>query len=70
MLGEAIKLIETADIFVVIGTSLNVYPAASLVHYVPEGKPILKVEYPLALLATVMIPFLSNNLFSSDELIF
>ena len=32
MLGEAIKLTETADIFVVIGTSLNVYPAASLVQ--------------------------------------
>ena len=44
MLGEAIKLTETADIFVVIGTSLNVYPAASLVHYVPEGKPIYIID--------------------------
>lgn len=39
--GEAVPLIEaaadiasTADIFVVIGTSLNVYPAAGLIHFV------------------------------------
>ena len=28
----AIKLVEEADVFVVIGTSLNVYPAAGLLH--------------------------------------
>lgn len=32
----AIDLTRTADIFVVIGTSLNVYPAASLLAYVPD----------------------------------
>lgn len=44
--GEAVPLIEvaadissTADIFVVIGTSLNVYPAAGLIHFV---KPAVK----------------------------
>ena len=37
MLEEAVRLAQKADIFVVVGTSLNVYPAASLVHYVqPE----------------------------------
>ncbi len=29
----AIKLCEQADIMIIIGTSLNVYPAASLLHY-------------------------------------
>lgn len=32
-LENAARLTQTADIFVVVGTSLNVYPAASLVHY-------------------------------------
>lgn len=44
--GEAVPMIETAigyaeqaDIFVIIGTSLNVYPAAGLLYYVPAGCP-------------------------------
>jgi NAD-dependent deacetylase len=37
MMGEAIKVVEKADIFVVVGTSLNVYPAAGLVNYVPNA---------------------------------
>jgi NAD-dependent deacetylase len=35
MIEPAIDLCEQADIFIVVGTSLNVYPAASLIHYVP-----------------------------------
>lgn len=42
--GEAVPMIEpaselaaSADIFMVIGTSLNVYPAAGLIHYVPAN---------------------------------
>jgi len=37
MLEEARKEIEKSDIFIVIGTSLQVYPAAGLIHYAPEG---------------------------------
>lgn len=33
---EAFNLLETADHFITIGTSLSVYPAASLVHAVPQ----------------------------------
>jgi NAD-dependent deacetylase len=33
---KALKIISEADILIVVGTSLNVYPAAGLVHYVPE----------------------------------
>ena len=33
---KAIQVVEQADIFVIIGTSLNVYPAAGLLHYVPS----------------------------------
>ena len=37
---EAIEEVEKADIFVIIGTSMNVYPAAGLIHYVPRGAKI------------------------------
>jgi len=35
MLEEAAKIVEQADILVVIGTSLVVYPAAGLINYAP-----------------------------------
>lgn len=41
---QALPLVENADIFVIIGTSLEVYPAASLVHYVKPGTPIFVVD--------------------------
>ena len=40
----AIDLVESADIFVVIGTSLQVYPAASLLHYVRNGVPVYYID--------------------------
>lgn len=39
MIQEAILVAGTADIFVVVGTSLVVYPAAGLLHYAPSGIP-------------------------------
>lgn len=35
MIGQAVPLVRSADIFLVIGTSLAVYPAAGLVNYAP-----------------------------------
>ena len=40
----AVDLVEQADIFVVIGTSLVVYPAAGLLHYVRPGVPIYYID--------------------------
>lgn len=40
----AVKLVQEADIFVIIGTSLNVYPAASLLHYVRPGTPVYYID--------------------------
>lgn len=40
----AIELVRQADLFVVIGTSLAVYPAASLLHYAPEGIPVFLID--------------------------
>ncbi|MDE6378476.1 MAG: NAD-dependent deacylase [Duncaniella sp.] len=40
----AIELVQQADIFVVIGTSLVVYPAAGLLHYVRPGVPVYYID--------------------------
>lgn len=40
----AMQLAEEADIFVVIGTSLVVYPAAGLLHYVRRGVPVYYID--------------------------
>ena len=49
--GEAVPEIETAvryveqtDIFVIIGTSMNVYPAASLLYYVPDKADVYLID--------------------------
>jgi NAD-dependent deacetylase len=49
--GEAVPLIEraaeecaTADIMLVVGTSLQVYPAAGLLHYLPTGRPLYVID--------------------------
>ncbi|UAY50901.1 SIR2 family NAD-dependent protein deacylase [Ferruginibacter albus] len=39
MIEKAVKLMRNCDVFVVIGTSLQVYPAASLLHYAPSYLP-------------------------------
>jgi NAD-dependent deacetylase len=44
LLERAIDITATADIFVVIGTSLQVYPAASLLHYVRPNVPIYVID--------------------------
>lgn len=40
----AMKLAQEADIFIVIGTSLVVYPAAGLINCVPQGTPIYYID--------------------------
>ncbi|MCL2681897.1 MAG: NAD-dependent deacylase [Bacteroidales bacterium] len=44
MLERAIDLTAEADIFVVIGTSLQVYPAASLLHYTRPNVPVYVID--------------------------
>lgn len=41
---NAVELAAEADIFVVVGTSMQVYPAASLVNYVHEKTPIYIID--------------------------
>ncbi|MDY4161615.1 MAG: Sir2 family NAD-dependent protein deacetylase [Prevotella sp.] len=41
---DAAQVAQQADIFIIIGTSLNVYPAAGLVQYVKPGTPIYLID--------------------------
>jgi len=43
-MDNAIPIVQSADIFVVIGTSLNVYPAAGLVDLVKPGAKIFVID--------------------------
>lgn len=40
----ATEIVKQADIFVIIGTSLVVYPAASLLHYTPDNIPVFVID--------------------------
>ena len=40
----ATELVREADIFVIIGTTLSVYPAASLLQYVRPGVPVYYID--------------------------
>ena len=44
MISPAAEAVGEADVFVIIGTSLNVYPAAGLAHYVRPGTPIFLID--------------------------
>ena len=43
-IGVAAQEVSEADILIIIGTSLNVYPAAGLVHYAQSGTPIYLID--------------------------
>lgn len=43
-MDEAIEIVGTADLFLVIGTSLNVYPAAGLINYTPLNCPVFLID--------------------------
>jgi len=44
MIEKAAVLVSKADIVVIIGTSMQVYPAAGLIHYAPKGIPIYLID--------------------------
>ena len=41
---RAISFVEKANIFVIIGTSMNVYPAAGLLNYVPRSAEVYLID--------------------------
>ncbi len=74
-LDEAVGIVETADYLAVIGTSLQVYPAAGLMHYANRNVPVFYIDprpatiydlqNPLEVIsmnATEGVPFLRKKL--------
>jgi NAD-dependent deacetylase len=43
-MDNATEIASEADIFIVIGTSMQVYPAAGLIHYVPKNCEIYVID--------------------------
>ncbi len=43
-MDEAMEIMQTADIVVIIGTSLSVYPAAGLIWYAPQASPVYLID--------------------------
>jgi NAD-dependent deacetylase len=41
---EAVVLVSEADLLVIIGTSMNVYPAAGLINYLRPGTPVYLID--------------------------
>lgn len=44
VMADAVPIVESADYLCVIGTSLNVYPAAGLIHYAPALSPLFLID--------------------------
>ena len=44
LLGTAALLASQAEVMIIVGTSMQVYPAAGLVHYKPPGVPLYFVD--------------------------
>ena len=60
MLDKAIEITKKADVLVVIGTSMQVYPAASLVNYVKQNTPIYFIDPK---------PTINKNVFNNLKII-
>ena len=43
-MDKAIEITALADILLIIGTSMQVYPAASLIDYIKDGTPIYFID--------------------------
>lgn len=44
MFNKAVSICQTANILLIIGTSMQVYPAASLIHEVPQNTPTYFID--------------------------
>jgi len=44
LIEKASAIVSTADLVLIIGTSMVVYPAAGLIHYAPKGSPIYLID--------------------------
>lgn len=61
LIPKAIEICEGADILFIVGTSMQVYPAASLMHYVPSSTKIFYVDPRPAMINDPNITVIAEN---------
>jgi NAD-dependent deacetylase len=44
LINRAAEIVSEADIIIIVGTSMQVYPAAGLIHYAKRGVPIFLID--------------------------
>jgi NAD-dependent deacetylase len=44
LINKAAEIVSEADIIIIVGTSMQVYPAAGLIHYAKRGVPIFLID--------------------------
>jgi NAD-dependent deacetylase len=76
MFEKAMEIVAEADILMIIGTSMQVYPAAGLVDFAPQGIPVYFIDpkpniqekgnlHIIAKKASIGVPRLVNELINS-----
>lgn len=79
MMEKAMEITSEADLLIIIGTSMQVYPAASLIHYAPARTPVYFIDpdpsiaekehlHILAEKASVGVPMLVSSLLGEPGL--
>ncbi len=61
MLDKAIQITEQADILMIIGTSMQVYPAASLLQFAPRTTPVYFIDPKPAIAPTENLTILAEK---------
>lgn len=55
-LEKAVTIVEKADVLVIVGTSMQVYPAAGLIHYANQEIPVYYIDPKPASISNVWNP--------------
>lgn len=61
MIEKAMEICKTANILLIIGTSMQVYPAAGLRHYVPENTPTYFIDPKPAMESKYNLTVITEN---------
>lgn len=61
LIDKAVEICSTANMLLIIGTSLQVYPAASLMHYVPDNTPTYFIDPNPSISSSKNLTVISKN---------
>lgn len=61
MMDEAMRYVNQAEILIIVGTSMQVYPAASLLQFAPENTPIYFVDPNPSISSSERISVVTEN---------